>query len=106
MSTLRQVDFHDTGPPESIVGTQRPKKLREVIEQVGLVTNYLPSPRLTMVDVLTSLSTTELQRHIVDHFDFSDGKILIDGQMMIAKDPQINGKRHGTDNQERLAAAE
>lgn len=97
MSTKLQVDFHDTGPPESLVGSQRPEKLRLLLEQVGNITHYLPSPRLTIIDLETSLSATELQCFIVDNFDFAHGKILIDDDLKIVKDSEIHGSQSWND---------
>jgi len=95
MSTLRKVDFHDTGPP-----CAKDIELCKLLDGVGERKYFCSAGGLTQIDLLTDLSVIELQKLIVDNFDFV-GSFRIDGELKI-----VHGRNEPNDQEQQLAAAE
>ena len=107
MSSPQRIVFHDLSPP-------RPGGVRKDLELAALLdahpkchrphmttTSDTDSGRACHIDVETSLSTEELQRHIADHFDFA-GSIWINDEIKIVRDKEHQEDPHG--NARRLVA--
>ena len=98
MSTLKKIkkiDFHDRGPP----GSNKGLELAELLGRVGQRTYMLSAGGTTQIDLQTDWSELELQRFIVDNFQFI-GEISIDDKTKICQEAY----HHGNANISQVAA--
>ena len=86
MSTLKRVDFHDRGPPNSGKVKEFASLMKECCEVVyELLTNYF-----VQMDLETDMTDEELQRFIVDKFQFI-GAVYIESEVKIVQEEHHHG---------------
>lgn len=89
MSVVK-IDFHDRSPPTEV---GKEEELLSLLKKEGDCLYFFTAGGLTQIDLETELTGLELQRYIVDNFQFI-GSISFEGEIKIAQEK----KHHGNAN--------